>query len=147
MLSTTASYALRALSCLASMSGSNAILGRELAELTGIPANYLAKILLILKRGGLVQATRGTGGGYRLDRQPENVTLMQIVELFDLPDEMSGCFLYSSRPCSESHPCPAYERWREVRESYTKFLETTTLDQISTSDDAPHEPCRKGEDS
>lgn len=137
MLSTTASYALRALSCLAGMAGNEAILGRDLAELANIPANYLAKILLTLKRAGIVQATRGTGGGYRLDRLPEEVSLMQVVELFDPPDALYGCLLHSGRPCPENRPCPAHERWSQVRNTYTKFLETTTLDQISSAGGAP----------
>ena len=43
-----------------------ATLGRDLAIRSGVPANYLSKILLELKKAGLVQAVRGTGGGYRL---------------------------------------------------------------------------------
>ncbi len=127
MLSTTTSYAVRALSCLAKTGDNNAILGRELAEMAEVPANYLSKILLVLKRAGFVEATRGTGGGYRLDRSPQDISLMQIAELFDPQGALHGCLFDASKPCSEDHLCPAHEGWYEVKRVYREFLETTTL--------------------
>lgn len=122
---------MRALSCLAGTTESGAVLGRDLAELAEVPANYLTKILLVLNRAGFVEATRGTGGGYRLARPPGEISLMQIVELFDPQAALYGCLLDASQQCSEATPCPAHERWSEVRDTYMNFLETTTLEQIS----------------
>ena len=55
----------------------------ELAARSGIPANYLSKLLLTLGNAGLIEEVRGTGGGYRLARKPESVLLAEIVELID----------------------------------------------------------------
>lgn len=70
MLSVTSEYALRALAHLARQPG-EAVLGRDLAHAVEIPANYLSKVLLTLRNAGLVDTTRGSGGGYRL-RKPAN---------------------------------------------------------------------------
>ena len=119
------------MSFLAGACGDGAVLGRDLAHSTEIPANYLAKILLVLKRAGLVEATRGTGGGYRLAAPPENITLIQVVELFDPLGGMHHCLLDNGRPCNKSQPCPAHDRWKDVIARYLGFLESTTLAEVA----------------
>jgi Rrf2 family iron-sulfur cluster assembly transcriptional regulator len=130
VLSTTAEYAIRALLSLAS-EPDKATLGRDLAVSSGVPANYLSKILLELKKGGFVQAVRGTGGGYRLGRPPEEVRLMDVVEFVDGSAARPGCFLAGSDACSDDDPCLAHDRWAAVRDQYVAFLETTTLADVS----------------
>jgi len=130
MLSTTAEYALRALISLAQRPD-KATLGRDLAASSGVPANYLSKILLDLKKAGFVQAVRGTGGGYRIGRSPEEVRLMDIVELIDGSAARPGCFLSGCDACSDDDPCLAHDRWAAVRDQYVAFLESTTLADVS----------------
>lgn len=137
MLSTTVEYAMRSLSCLARAPEGEALLGRELAELADVPANYLSKILLVLKRAGIVEATRGTGGGYRLARPAVEIVLGEVVELFDPPRAHPGCFL-GRRECSDEDPCAAHDNWRRVRTAYLDFLQNTTLDQIIRPADGGH---------
>lgn len=127
MLSTKAEYALRALVSLAQQQPGRAILGRELSSLSGVPANYLSKILLEVKKAGLVQAVRGTGGGYRLDRPAEKIRLIDIVEPIDGTRARPGCLLSGGKACSEDDPCSAHDRWSVVRDTYVAFLESTTL--------------------
>jgi Rrf2 family iron-sulfur cluster assembly transcriptional regulator len=130
VLSTTAEYALRALLSLAN-EPDKATLGRDLAASSGVPANYLSKILLDLKKGGFVQAVRGTGGGYRLGRPPEEVRLMDVVEFVDGTAARPGCFLAGSDACSDDDLCLAHDRWAAVRDQYVSFLESTTLADVS----------------
>jgi Rrf2 family protein len=130
LLSTTAEYALRALISLAQVPA-KATLGRDLALSSGVPANYLSKILLELKKGGFVQAVRGTGGGYRLGRPPAEVRLMDVVEFIDGKAARPGCFLAGSDACSDDDPCLAHDRWAAVRDTYVAFLESTTLADAS----------------
>ena len=55
----------------------------EIAEKYGISVNHLAKVLRDLARAGLVEATRGAGGGYRFSANAKRVTLYQVVEMFE----------------------------------------------------------------
>jgi Rrf2 family transcriptional regulator, iron-sulfur cluster assembly transcription factor len=82
MLSITSQYALRALSHLARQN-EKTVLGRDLAQSVEIPANYLSKVLLVLRNAGLVDTTRGAGGGYRLGRPANEIRLIDVVELFE----------------------------------------------------------------
>ena len=131
MLSTTAEHALRALSEMAALGETEWILGKELARRAGIPANYLSKVLWVLRNAGIVDATRGTGGGYRLRRKATEIRLSEVVELFDRQKLGRRCLLGGSRECSEEDPCGAHEEWRKVRATYVDFLEKTTISKIT----------------
>ena len=130
MLSTTSQHALRALIRLAGEPGGAAVLGRDVAKECAIPANYLAKLLLQLRNAGLVSTTRGSGGGYRLERRPEQIHLIDIVEVFDAPRTRPGCLLGSAE-CSDQNPCTAHHAWKVVRKTYLDFLDSNTLADIS----------------
>lgn len=131
MISTTSEYALRALSHLASQGHGNSVLGRDLARKADVPANYLSKILLTLRRAGLVSTVRGTGGGYRLRRAAHRIRLSDIVDLFDGSALREGCVLGRTRKCNDDQCCSAHRAWRDVRAAYNHFLTATTLADIS----------------
>lgn len=144
MLSTTSQYALRALACLAGQSPGTALLGRDLAKAAEIPANYLSKILLMLRNAELVDTTRGSGGGYRLHKPAEEIFLVDVVELFDgLSRSKPTCFLQHQKPCSSSSPCGAHALWSDVQARYLAFLVSTPLSALAAErlpavDISPH---------
>jgi Rrf2 family transcriptional regulator, iron-sulfur cluster assembly transcription factor len=131
MLSTTSEHALRALTHLARLPEGSSMLGRELAEQAVIPANYLSKILWTLGNAGIIHATRGNGGGYRLRRNAEAIRLFEVVDLFDRDRSRSACLLGGGKECDPDNPCTAHDAWRGIRTAYMDFLNTTTLAEIS----------------
>ncbi len=131
MFSTTTEYALRALVMLAQLPENEAILGRDLAKRADIPANYLSKILWALGGAGIIEATRGTKGGYRIHRNPEDVLLADVVELFEKGRANPHCILAGRELCSDQNPCSAHHAWREARAAYVNFLQTTTIADIA----------------
>jgi len=126
----SATHALRALSHLASGDGGGALLGRELARRVRVPRPYLTKVLATLARAGVVTATRGVRGGYRLARPPDRIRLRDIVEPFEGHRARSGCVLRPGEACREDGPCPAHDAWSAVTAAYLAFLEKTTLADI-----------------
>ena len=62
----------------------------EIATKYGISLNHLAKVLRALGRSGLVQASRGAGGGYRFVGNPKRTTLLQIIQLFENVDPITA---------------------------------------------------------
>jgi Rrf2 family protein len=131
MLSTTTEHALRALSAIALLDEGETVLGKDLAKSADIPSNYLSKVLWVLGNAGIIQATRGSGGGYRLGRKASDIRLSEVVDLFERQKPESRCFLGGNLKCSDEEPCGAHEQWRAVRESYSRFLQGTTLAQIT----------------
>jgi Rrf2 family protein len=130
MLSTTSQYAIRALGCLARMQSGETVLGRKLSEQASVPPNYLSKIMLVMRNAGLVEATRGAGGGYRLGRPPSAIRLLDIVSLFDSSVNQLECVL-GVGVCNDEVPCPAHTRWKHVRNQFVGFLEGTTLAELA----------------
>ena len=131
MISTTSEYALRALAHLARMPEDAAVLGRDLARATEIPANYLSKILLALRNAGYLATSRGSGGGYKLRKSPDEIYLMEIVELFEGSKARPVCFLSRTKPCGEQDVCTAHKSWRELSMAYRGFLLSTSVSMIS----------------
>ena len=131
MLTTTSEHALRALTHLARLPEGASMLGRELAEQAGIPANYLSKIMWTLGNAKIIDATRGNGGGYRLRRSAAEIHLFEVVELFDRDRVRQACFLGGGKTCDHVNPCTAHDAWRGVRTAYLDFLHTTTVADIS----------------
>ncbi len=130
MFTATSEYALRALVQLARQPQGESVLGKDLAERGRIPANYLSKILWALRNAGYLEATRGQGGGYRLARAPAQITLIEIVRLFEGITAEPGCLLGEHHECSDKTPCSAHRSWKMVKEAYLDFIRTTTLADI-----------------
>lgn len=134
MLSATSKYALRALAYMASQPGGQSVLQKDLAKKVNIPSNYLYKVLLTLRNGGILTANRGIGGGYTLRKKPNEIHLIDVVGLFEGVKAEVSCILADDSPCSDHNPCSAHSSWRKVRRLYMQFLEQTSIAEIATYD-------------
>lgn len=103
---------------------------REIAEQTGLPEPYLAKIIRQLAAAGLVRAFRGPGGGITLSRPPRAITLWDIVRAIEGSPEAELCVL-GLQTCSEQAPCPVHHRFAPIRTDTRRLLEETTLASLS----------------
>jgi len=96
---------------------------REISEEYEIPERYLVQILLQLKGAGLVTSTRGAAGGYRLAKPPESITLSEVLQAIDGPDNATRDI---NRP---AHQVLAAV-WEDVRNAERSVLERTTIAQL-----------------
>jgi len=62
---------------------------RDIAEHHDIPSRFLVQILLQLKGAGLVNSTRGASGGYQLSREPDEITLADVISVIEGPREVA----------------------------------------------------------
>ena len=90
MISTTAEYALRAVVYLASRPGVR-VNRQEIAEATGVPADYLLKVLSTLDAVGIVQSKRGPGGGFRLACDPARTSTLSVIAAVDSLPRITHC--------------------------------------------------------
>lgn len=131
MISKTGIHAIKALATLAELpegvyAGAGAI-AREI----GAPQNYLGKLLQTLSHQGIVSSQKGLGGGFRLAREPDAITLWDAIEPIDHVSRWNGCLL--GRPqCSDAAPCAIHSRWGVVRDAYVKMLKETTIAELLT---------------
>jgi len=132
-VSTRGDYASRALLSLAlhrDADGPTSV--RDIAERTGLPQPYLEQILLALKGAGLVRSKRGVGGGYVLARQPDEITLGQIVSAVDGPIAV-GDFgePHQDGACEHEGQCVLLTVWADVGEHMREHLDSFTLADIA----------------
>jgi Rrf2 family transcriptional regulator, cysteine metabolism repressor len=126
-------YSLKALLALAERyPSSEPMRVEEIAEAQGVPENYLRRLLIELKRGGLVASQKGPSGGYMLARPPARITMGDVVEIIEGDYNPVDCLDDGANaPCSREQPCPMRDVWREVRESVNSVLHRTTLQTLA----------------
>ena len=93
-ITTKSPYALAALTELGRRGGSDPIPIGELASARDIPVQFLEQLFATLRRAGVLRSQRGVKGGYRFERDPSRITVLEIVELLDGPvgKEAAGIF-------------------------------------------------------
>jgi Rrf2 family protein len=97
-----------------------------------VPAGALAKVLQQLVRAGLALGTRGVGGGYRLARRPSEITVLDVLNVFDPPRAPGRCLL-SELPadCDLSHACRLRQLFDEVDEVSRNTFASITLETLA----------------
>ena len=133
-VSTRGDYASRALLSLAlhrETGGPTSV--RDIAERTGLPQPDLEQILLALKGAGLVRSKRGVGGGYVLAREPDEITLGQIVSAVDGPI-VAGDFgePHQDGACDHEGQCILLQVWGDVGQHMRRHLDSFTLADMVT---------------
>jgi Rrf2 family protein len=129
MISKTEEYALRAAIHLARLHANGPVRSSTLARVTGIPANYLSKVLHQLGRHGVVVSERGRNGGFRLARDPAEVTLAELLFPFAPQAGRARCLL-GQEECSDDDPCPAHKHWKGAKAMIGDFFSQTTLGDV-----------------
>lgn len=126
IFSATTEYALRALAHLATLEGSERMLARDLAAETGIPRQFLGKILHRLARLGVLDSAKGRGGGFRFERSPADIRVFEMVRVFEGGDRTDRCVL-GIEGCSDSTPCPMHEEWVVCRDMLVARIYSLTM--------------------
>lgn len=126
--SQSAQYALRALTYLAG-ERDRLVTVQEISESEDIPRQFLAKLLHLLRRAGIVMSVQGQGGGFTLARNPSEITLLDVVECVDGRQDFDKCAFGLPR-CGDEMPCPFHERWKAVRAEVERFLREQTLASV-----------------
>lgn len=124
MLSQTNEYALRAVVCLA-QDPDRSLTTDALAELTGVPRGYLAKVLQLLRRAGIVVSQRGLHGGFALARAAGDLTVLNVVDAIDPLPRITTCPL--GRREHGADLCPLHRTLQQVNRDVERALGATTL--------------------
>lgn len=112
----------------------------ELAERAGIELPTAAKVLKPLAQAGLVEGFRGANGGYRLARDPHEVSLADIVEAMEGPLAMTECSIHEGQ-CGIEDSCGVRGNWQRVNTVIAQALREVSLHAMTHGDDIA--PTRK----
>ncbi len=130
MISRTGIHAATALASLAALEPGEFAGSVAIAREIGAPQNYLGKLLNVLAGEGLVQSQKGFGGGFRLARRADKISLYDVVEPLDRVSRWGDCFLQGGK-CKPDNPCAVHSRWKTIRDEYLKFLKETTIEDLA----------------
>jgi Rrf2 family protein len=105
---------------------SPAVSSVEVGKARGIPRALAAKLLIEAASAGLLHGTTGPGGGYRLAKPPSEISLMDVVGLFERPLDESPC-PFGPGWCGKGEPCPLHADFAKLEEKVRSFLGGTTF--------------------
>lgn len=134
LISTKGRYALRVALDLAQHPADEYISLKSVAERQDVSIKYLESIAATLQKGGLLTSQRGTQGGYRLSRPPQEITVYEIIRLTEgslAPvtcledyDPEVGCV------CSRAGVCMTLPLWQELERRVVDYLDGVTVQDI-----------------
>ena len=127
IVSTKGRYALRVMLCLAQREADAYIPLKEIAEAEEISQKYLESIMTILSKAGFLDAVHGKGGGYRLNRKPEEYTVGAILKHTEGSLAPVSCTTQGAAACSRSTCCQTLPMWERLEKLINDFFEGITL--------------------
>jgi Rrf2 family protein len=142
-LTKKADYGLIALKHLAVVSqrsiGTASSSAKEIADQYHIPLPLLSKVLQTLGRNGFLVSVQGTNGGYKLAREAERITVLEVIRAIDGPIILTSCFT-EHKECDQSKKCTVREPLRRVHESILGLLDSISIADLmdeEVRDDSP----------
>jgi Rrf2 family nitric oxide-sensitive transcriptional repressor len=99
----------------------------DIASEFGISRNHLTKVVRDLADGGFVTTQRGAGGGFRLARSPQSITLGEVVRALEQRHALVECFRDDGGDCVLKPRCRLKKRLAAAREAFMRDLDATTL--------------------
>lgn len=132
-LSSLADYAVVMMSAAARHCGGLARLNATLlAEETGVPLPTVQKLVSRLSAAGLIESSRGTGGGFRLSRPAAAISLADIVEAVEGPIALTACVESGRHDCGLEGDCRVKPHWGAVNGAVRGALAGVSLASLSS---------------
>ena len=127
IVSTKGRYALRVMLSFAQRGDGEYVPLKEIAEAEEISQKYLESIMTNLTKAGFVDAVHGKGGGYRLNRSPEDYTVGSILKLTEGSLAAVSCTSQGAAACSRTTCCQTLPMWEKLEKMIDEFFEGITL--------------------
>ncbi len=130
-LTTRSEYALLALVHLARHEADGLVSVEHIARAQGIPPKFLEQLMLALKRAHILRSAKGQHGGYALAKHPSEISLAEVVRLFDgalAPTESVSTNFYESTPIEKEKGLVAV--FKDIRDYVSTRLENTTIADV-----------------
>lgn len=127
-LSTKGRYSVTAMMDLAIHDKAGPVTLADISQCQGISLSYLEQLFAKLRKEGLVKGVRGPGGGYRLARGADEITIAEIISAVDESVDVTRCGGLGN--CQDGERCLTHELWADLSDRLYKFLDNITLAQF-----------------
>lgn len=125
-VSEAVALALHSTAILAEYYDGHLLSNHQLAKMQQASKNHLSKVLQRLVRVGIVTSTRGPGGGFRLAREPKDISLLEVYEAIEGPMISTGCLF--DKPVCKGPACILGELIVNLEQQTIKYLKETTME-------------------
>ena len=127
MISTRGRYAIRVMIDLAEQGSSNYIRLKDISERQDISLKYLESITTSLSKAGLIEGVHGRGGGYKLNRAPEDYKIREILTVTEETLAPVACLECGAQKCERESICRTVSMWKKLYETVNNFFDSYTL--------------------
>ena len=138
-ITTSGRYGLMAILKLIALDRGNPISIRELASIESISPEFLEQIFFRLRKSGIIKSTRGPGGGFQMNQDPNEVTVKDIFDAAGEEIVFTRCTTDDCprAPCTRENLCLAYEMWAKTADHINEYFESITIQDILDKKSAP----------
>ncbi len=128
-ISTKGRYALRVMVDLALNSNGEYITLKEIATRQGISNKYLEQIISLLNKAGYLETARGTSGGYKLAKKPNECIIGDILKATEGDLTLIDCLTQEGK-CIRQKYCKTYSFWKGLDDVINEYVNSKTLDDL-----------------
>lgn len=115
----------------------------DIAKARHLQRPFVAKVLTTLSQHGLVNGSRGPGGGFALAREPKKIKLYDVFRLFEREDRSDNC-PFGGGVCGVGDPCPLHHKLVRVNEAVNDVLHNSTFAEFQVADHADTASTKRG---
>ena len=136
-ISTKGRYGLRAMLDLA-LNGRNGepVCVQSISKRQGISESYLEQLISALRKAELIKGVRGQSGGYRLAKEPEDISVGDILRACEGDIEVVSCMTADERACENAGSCVTGIVWKSVNDAIEGVVDSITLKKLVDESDA-----------
>jgi len=138
LISTKGRYGLRSMADLVLNAQENPVPLREIAERQGISESYLEQVFALLRKAGLVNAIRGSYGGYTLARPADQITVGEVLQALEGPLTLANCAkIGTPLECDKMDSCLTMPFWKELSAKMEEVMSSFTLQDLVAKETLP----------
>lgn len=131
MFSKACEYGIRAVIYIWSQNNKGKKIGiKDICKEIDAPEFFTAKILQSLARQGVISSAKGPNGGFYIEKEQENLTLIDLIIAIDGDGIFKGCGL-GLKQCSETSPCPIHHEFKVIRDQLGKMLHEKKISDLA----------------
>ncbi len=136
-LTTKSEYALVSLKYLCDHANGNPISVSEVSDAEHLPKDYVEQIFVKLRKGGIIKSVKGIYGGFVLAKEPEQITLKQVIESVegDIFEVFCSPRLRERIVCQHFSSCSVRPFWRKLKQLIDDFCSSVTLASLAEGED------------
>ncbi len=124
-------YGILVLTLLSDLPEGEKATARDVAEVARLPQPTVGKILRLLTRAGLLSSQRGAAGGYRLAREPEAISVLEIIRAFEGPIALTDCLSVEAPSCEVESVCTTRANWDRINGAICTALSEIPLSEMA----------------